>query len=60
MALEKSFICSANLESNNKKSKYTISPVASFDRIVEMSFEEGLFFLLLCRWLFCGFYIIFF
>lgn len=41
MALEKSFICSANLESNNKKSKYTI---ASFDRMVEMSFEEGLFF----------------
>lgn len=56
MALEKSFICSANLESNNKKSKYTI---ASFDHMVEMSFEEGLFFLL-CRWLFCGFYIIFF
>lgn len=42
--LEKSFICSANLEANNKKSKYTISPVVSFDRMVEMSFEEGLFF----------------
>lgn len=25
-----------------------------------MSFEEGHFFFLLCRWLFCGFYIIFF
>lgn len=58
MVLEKSFICSANLESNNKKSKYTISPVVSFDRAVEMSFEESLF--LLCRWHFCGFYIIFF
>lgn len=44
MALEKSFICSANLGPNNKKSKNTISPVVSFDRTVEMSFEKGLFF----------------
>lgn len=44
MALEKSFICSANLESNNKKSKCTVNPIATFDRTVEMSFEEGLFF----------------
>lgn len=33
----------ANLESNNKKTKYTISLVASFDCSVEISFEKVFF-----------------
>lgn len=43
-ALEKCCICSENVQSNNKKSKYTIRLVPRSDRTVETSFEEGFFF----------------
>lgn len=36
-------VCSENVQSNNKKSKYTIRLMARSDRTVEMSFEEGFF-----------------